>query len=110
MIQPPSVKTWSGFSPSEQKYAHQAGEIVSGFALQLGGVPKPTDEPRRKCKRPEFSRGDETYSTFDSRCSGFAFKTTKIKMGRNASAPSSLCRCLNRPKYWEKKTEEIRKQ
>jgi len=38
------------------------------------------------------------HSTLESRCSGFAFNTTKIKMGKNASAPSSLWRCLNRPK------------
>ena len=31
-------------------------------------------------------------------CSGFAFNTTKIKIGKKASAPSSLWRCLNRPK------------
>lgn len=47
---------------------------------------------------------------FDSRFSGFAFKTTKIKMGKNESAPSSLWRCLNRPKHGQTEGPRERKR
>ena len=48
-------------------------------------------------KKFDFSM-NPAHSTLESRCSGFAFSTTKIKIGKKASAPSSLWRCLNRPK------------
>jgi len=48
--------------------------------------------------RKSSVQGKPSYSTLENRCSGFAFNTTKIKMGKNASAPSSLWRYLNKPK------------
>jgi hypothetical protein len=43
------MREWSEFAwDGREKHPHKTGEIVPGFALQLGGVPESIDEPKRK--------------------------------------------------------------
>ena len=55
------------------------------------------------CRRCQRSVADdtatETHSTLDSRWSGFALSTTKMRMGTNASALSSFLRWRMKPAF-----------
>ena len=78
---------------------YKTREIVASLTLKLNRITETVDESGQyAAEYHSMSRQRNcSYSTLESRCSGFAFNTTKIRIGKNESAFSSLLRCLSRP-------------
>jgi hypothetical protein len=77
---------------------YQTGQVIPCFTLQLLGISKSVNKPTLAVNLfIVISNILSTHSTFDNRCSGFAFSTTKIRIGTKESAPSSLFRCRISP-------------